>query len=510
MPRYAAIDIGSNSIRMQAAEVVPGLPPRILAAERQVTRLGQSVFRTGELGEEAMSISCAVLARMGEIYRRLDVKAVRAVATAAVRDARNQDVFLERASRALGTSVEIIPGREEARLIHLGVESRWPQPGKRVLMIDIGGGSAELVASENGQMRDAISKQLGGLRMKTLFLDSDPPSPLQLHRMRGYIAERIAGASQRFGFPSWDRAIATSATAAAVVCAVNRIPRARRDEADRHRATTAQVRKLYQKLSAMPLAERRKVTGMGPSRAEIVVAGAGVLLTILEAFAMPSVFYSVAGVRDGIVADLAARGAGELAELSREQRKEVESMARKYAVALPHARKVASLAQNLFASLQPLHGLPPGHGKMLQAAAYLHDVGHYVNDSGHHKHSYYLVANSDFSGFTAREREMIANLCRYHRKAMPSPSHENFQALTPEERRALLLLAPLLRLADNLDRSHEQRIRAVGCQVQNGRVVLRVDFNGDIDLEQWAAERAGEAFRQIYGKPIIVEKGRVA
>ena len=506
MPRYAAVDIGSNSIRMLAAEVAPGGPARILASDRQVTRLGESVFGAGAVSEAAIALACTVLARMAAQYRKLDVVAVRAVATAAIRDTHNQAEFLERASQALGSPVEIIPGREEARLIHLGVESRWPQPAKRVLLVDIGGGSVEIGASENGRLRDSISKPLGAVRLRSMFLDSDPPLPPQLHRMREYIEEKIAGTPERFG-GGWDRAIATSATASALVCAVNRIPRARRDEADRKRAASAQVLKLYGKLSTMTLAERRKVTGIGPSRAEIIVPGAAVLSYVLEAFGLPSVYYSAAGVRDGIVADLAARGVGrEFAELSRDQRKEVERIGRKYGVPIPHARKVAELSRMLYASLQPLHGLAPGHGKLLEAAAFLHDVGHYVNDTSHHKHSYYLVANSDLSGFTSRERELIANLCRYHRKAMPAPAHANYLGLTTEEKRAVTLLVPILRLADNLDRSHDQRVSAVNCQVKDGQVAIRVSASGDIDLEQWAAERAAETFRQVYGRAVVVTR----
>src|SRR5271157_3273492 len=147
MPRYAAIDIGSNSIRMEAAEVVPGQPARVLASEREVTRLGESVFRTGSVGEEALKATCAVLARMAGVYRKLDVVGVRAVATSAIRDTGNQRAFLARASEAVGAAVEIISGREEARLIHLGVESNWPQPARRALIVDIGGGSAEIIAA---------------------------------------------------------------------------------------------------------------------------------------------------------------------------------------------------------------------------------------------------------------------------------------------------------------------------------------------------------------------------
>ncbi|HVX65451.1 MAG TPA: Ppx/GppA phosphatase family protein [Bryobacteraceae bacterium] len=507
MARYAAIDIGSNSIRMEAAEVIPGTPPRVLASERDVTRLGQSVFQSGRISEEAMVLTCSVLARMAAVYRALDVVGVRAVGTASVRDARNQSEFLERASAAIGSPVEVITGREEARLIEMGVQSRWPHPHQRVLIVDIGGGSAEIIASEEARMRDAVSKPLGAVRLWEIFLSSDPPAPRELHRMHDYIQERLAGLPHRFGGANWDRVIATSGTAAAVLCAIAGVPRAKRDRADRVRASTAQVRKLAKKLSALDLAARRKVTGIGPRRAEIIVPGITVLLSILEQFQARSVNYCAAGVRDGIIADLAGRGIGrELAELSREQRKEVERLAVRFGVPLKHGRKVAALAATLFNGFQSLHNLGPAYGKLLQAAAYLHDVGHYVNDQAHHKHSYYLVANSDMSGFTNREREFIANLCRYHRKAMPASDHNNHRGLDPEERRSLLLLIPLLRIADNLDRSGEQRIESISCLLRNGQPAIALNSSVDIELEQWAAERAGELFRHVYGRPVSIAK----
>ncbi|MDE3167411.1 MAG: Ppx/GppA family phosphatase [Acidobacteriota bacterium] len=509
MPRYAAIDIGSNSIRMEAAEVVPGLGTRILASDREVTRLGESVFRSGSVTEDAMKTACAVLARMAELYRRLDVVGVRAVATSAIRDTRNQREFLARAGEAAGTGVEIISGREEARLIHLGVESNWPHPEKRVLILDIGGGSAEIIAAEHGRMIDAYSKPLGAVRLKEAFLHEDPPAALQLHQMREYIEAKLDTPVRRLGQAGWERVIATSATAAAVARAVARAPRNRRDEVDRMRVTTAQVRRLYDSLADKPLAARRKVTGIGPRRAEIVVPGLAVLRYFLECFGAPAFYYSRAGVRDGIIADLAARNVGaERARLSRDQRREVEDLGRRYGVSLDHARKVADIAALLFGALQPLHNLPSGTGKLLEAAAYLHDVGHYISGVSHHKHSYYVVSNSDMAGFTERERFLIASLCRYHRKTLPNPVHGVYQALTAEERRALLMLIPLLRLADNLDRSRGQRIEGIECALRNGEVVLQVRARGDIDLEQWGAERAGEAFQQIYQRPIAVVRAR--
>src|SRR6516225_8814421 len=176
---------------MEAAELVPGLPPRVLASDREVTRLGESVFRTGDVSEDALKAACAVLARMAAAYRKLDVVGVRVVATSAIRDTRNQREFLARAAEAAGTSVEIISGREEARLIHLGVESVWPQADKRVLIIDIGGGSAEIVAADRGRLIEAYSKPLGAVRLRESFLKDDPPASRQLHQMQEYIQAKL-------------------------------------------------------------------------------------------------------------------------------------------------------------------------------------------------------------------------------------------------------------------------------------------------------------------------------
>jgi exopolyphosphatase / guanosine-5'-triphosphate,3'-diphosphate pyrophosphatase len=509
MPRYAAIDIGSNSVRMQAAEVNPGSPLQVLASERQVTRLGESVFRTGRISSDAMDLVAGILAQMAQAYKRVDVLAVRAVATAAVRDAGNQNEFVARMSDAIGCPVEIISGQEEARLIHLGLQSTWPHPRQRLLIIDIGGGSMEIIHSEAGKIREAFSKPLGAVRLTDVFLKSDPPSARELHRMEDYIEDRIATVHRRIGHHKWDRVIGTSATVSALVCAANNVPRVKRDAADRLRASTAQIRQLYQLLASRDVGGRRKVVGIGARRAEIIVAGAAALSRVLQDFNAPSIYYSSAGVRDGIIADLVARGAGrELARLNTDQRRVVEETATHYGVSLRHARKVASIAHTLFMSLEPLHKLPPDAGKLLEAACQLHDIGHYVSDTRHHKHSQYLVANSDMAGFTDREREVIANLCRYHRKSMPSSIHPAFQALSAEEKRVTTLLAPLLRLADALDRNNDQRLQSVECLLRDGGVVLELKSDSDVDLEQWAAERAGEIFTQVYQKPITLVRAK--
>lgn len=509
MGRYAAVDIGSNSVRMLVAECSPGAGMKTLALDRQVTRLGESVFRDGRIHPPALQQLCDVLARMRDTVARYEVVGTRVVATSAVRDAANQAEFLATAGTAIGSPIEIISGLEEARLIHLGVMARWPHPEQRVLIIDVGGGSAEIILSENGLRREAFSKPLGAVRLKEVFLRSDPPDPVELHRMEAYITEKIAPCLERIGAGGFHRVIGTSATAAALISAVHRVPRTRRDEADRLRVSLPQVRKLYKELAQRNLTARRKMPGVGPRRAEIIVPGTAVFWKAMEAFQAPSLHYSGAGVRDGIVADLAARGVGrERSLLDRDQRRVVEQMARKYGVSVPHARQVASLAHRLFEALQPQHRLAPEFGRLLEAAAYLHDTGHYISDSAHHKHSAYIVGNSGMPGFTDVERHLIAMLCRFHRKSMPSTRHDGFEMMPQPHKHALMHLLPLLRLADSLDRSHSQRVGRVSCQLRDGSVVLQVEADADADLDLWAAERVTEVFRQVYLKPLVLESIR--
>lgn len=500
MSRYAAIDIGSNSVRMQAAEVISGSPIRVLAADREVTRLGSSVFRTGRISDEAIGFVCQILKRMADSYKKLDVAGVRAVATSAVRDASNQAEFIARASETIGQPVEIISGPEEARLIHLGVQASWPHPDQRVLVIDVGGGSAEFIVGDNGDLKEGISRPLGAVRLTEVFLKADPPTATELHRLTEFIDEKFEPARNRIKDMKFDRVIGTSATAAAIVSAVRAIPRSRREEADRKRARTSEIRKLFADLTRTRLSGRKKIPGIGPRRAEIIIGGSAVFLRVLESLKLPAIYHSTAGVRDGVLADLATRGVGqERSRLSRPQLKLAEGMCRKYQVDLKNARQVARLSSALFHALQPVHSLAAETGKLLEAAALLHNAGHFVSDTGHHKHSAYIVSSSDMPGYTERERQLVALLCRYHRKSMPTTRHDVFRMLQPEEQRAVQMLTPLLRLAVALDASRSQKVASVEAQITANAVNLAIAGEDELDLEIWAAERAADAFRQSYG-----------
>lgn len=510
MGRFAAVDIGSNSMRLLVADLsIDGRLNR-LAQDRQVTRLGESVFSKGMFSEEAIRVTEEVLVRFRSTVAGLGVDAMRVVATSATRDAGNQEEFLERAHRALGTPIEIISGVEEARLIGLGVNLIWPQGEQPVLVVDVGGGSAEFILLHGGVMVEGYSRPLGAVRLKEVFLDKDPPKREQVNRLQEFIDEKLELVVRRLGGQPFGRAIATSATAAAIVCAVNGIARSERNEAEGKSANIEQVRELYRELVASPIERRRRLAGIGPRRAEIIVAGVAVFLRAMERFNLSALHYSSAGVREGIVADLASRGVtGEAAGLQDDQRRVVETVAKRFGVSVAHARVTAGFALHLFERLRSLHRLDLSYARLLEAACYLIDVGHYVSDTSHHRHSHYLVAHSDLPGFTATEKQLIALLCRFHRKSMPTSRHTEVTALPSAQRRALELLIPFVRVADALDRSRDQHVHLARCEIRGDEVALTlyVAEGKDFALEEWAVERCGGVFRSVYEKNLVVVKG---
>lgn len=506
MPTYAALDIGSNSIKMLCAEATASGVHRIFAEDRQVTRIGQSVFAEGAVNSATMNLVLSVLRRMGETCRALDPIGIRAVATSAVRDARNQEEFLRRASDVLGAEVEIISGLEEARLVHLGVASSINAPHTRSLLIDVGGGSAEFILSNRGDLVQSFSQPLGAVRLWQTFLPSDPPEQDELQQLSQYLDEKIQEVRASFGPDPIHLSIGTSSTALALVCAILEIPRSSRERVAGRTVQLHQVQALYERLASMPLRVRRELVGIGPRRAEIILPGVALFRHALEIFGIDTLQVSNAGVREGIVVDLACRGVGkERMTLTPAQKEVIESLASRYGMSLPHVRKVADFTLDIFSALESIHRLPHVHGHLLEAAAYLLDIGHFISATKHHKHSFYLVSNAELPGFTGAERRMIALLCRYHRKAMPSASHPEYTSRSDEEKSTLQLLIPILRLADALNRSRNQKIKGLRCQVDRETITVRILHTEPVDLEIWTAQHTNALFRSIYQRNLVLE-----
>lgn len=392
MPTFAAVDIGSNSVRLKIARLQGGRL-RPLHEDREVTRLGQGVFGTGFLTPDSIAETVKVLRRFHRATQQIVTDQVRIVATSALRDARNSQAFLEWVRSATGWRVEIISGVEEARLIHLGLVSGPRIDSAPMLMMDLGGGSCELTVSQGGHIKDAVSLPLGAVRLTNEFLRHDPPRKGELKRLRGFVTREVNRVVDRIAKAKLKTVIATSGTAASLaeVAGHLRSGSARR----RLMVSRAEMTRITKRLARLPVAERRKIQGVGPRRAEIIVAGATVYHELLERLHLKGYRYSPLGLRDGILAQMAAdydRSTRSGRQIESERWESIMDAVAHYHVDRKHALDVRNSAELLFASLRSVHRLPPEYREWLTAAAMLYEVGDYVSRTGRHRHTNYIIS----------------------------------------------------------------------------------------------------------------------
>lgn len=308
MDLFAAIDAGSNSVRLQVAAFISGFQHHVVREDRAVTRLGESVFQTGRLSDRAIQDTVQTLKSFRRKAQESGVVALRAVGTSALREANNGRRFLKEAKRECGMEVDIISAREEARLIHLGVISRLTRPEDPLLLIDVGGGSAEFTASQGGRMGACFSAPLGAVRLTEMFLDSNPPTAAELERLESHIRKKLPRVKKTLAGAAMGRVVGTSGSIAALAGAVNRVE-VSRAQLDGQSFTVAEIEALYRRLRLLDLHGRRGLTGINERRAEIIVAGAALVALTMRELELPEMVYSDAGLRDGGQFPCSAAGA---------------------------------------------------------------------------------------------------------------------------------------------------------------------------------------------------------
>jgi len=504
MPTFAAVDIGSNSVRLKIARLQAGrLHP--LHEDREVTRLGEGVFRSGFLTPESMAETIKVLRRFHRTAQQIGTDNVRVVATSAVRDSRNSQAFLEWVRSATGWRVEIISGMEEARLIHLGLVSISRVDRMPTLMVDLGGGSCELTVSRDGHIRDVVSLPLGAVRLTDEFLRHDPARKGELKRLRGFVAREVNRIATRIGAARVKTVIATSGTAAALasLAAHMRGRKARQ----RQMVTRAELTRLAKRLSRLPVAERRKIEGIGPRRAEIIVAGATVYLELLDRLHLGGFRYSPLGLRDGILAQMAAdydRSTRSGRQIESERWESILKAVDHYHVERKHALDVRESAMLLFTGLRSLHRLPPEYREWISAAAMLYEVGDYVNRNGHHRHTHYIISNSEILGYTPQQRRLIAAIARYLGKSRPTIEDGPMKMIEPNDRVPVQKAILLLRLARALNLGRGRAVRQVRISLRSPEVKLTLSprRNLGVDLESWAIEKERDYFLEVFGREL--------
>lgn len=511
MQTYAAVDIGSNSCRLKIARVVQHRL-KVLHEDREVTRLGTSVFESGLISPQAMADTLGALKRFYRAGQSFGVDRTRAVATSAMRDARNARAFLAWVRDEIGWEVEIISGLEEGRLIHRGVVSNEEGTGGRCLLIDVGGGSCEVSLSEHKRIKDMVSLPLGAVRLTEEFLPNDPPEPDDVARMKQFIARELRRAEKRNVAAQVKMVVATSGTAAALSDAARSLAKTRSAKSsakiDPRLTPSRSVRRLTEKLTRMDNAGRASIPGIGPRRSEIIVAGAHVYSELLDRLGLPGFRYSEMGLRDGILAQMLAEQDGSTPvhqQFEKDRWQSVLETGCRYGVDPRQAEPVCNHASQLFRDLQRVHELPPEYLDWLRTAAMLRDIGKFMNYQGHHRHAQYIIANSEIFGFTPVQRAITSAIARYLGKSRPEPEGRTMRQVPPSEFEHVRRAVVLLRLAVALNQDRASDVLKVTVRAYPKRVILEIQpGRTGAELELWSLRKEADYFREIFRRELFV------
>jgi exopolyphosphatase/guanosine-5'-triphosphate,3'-diphosphate pyrophosphatase len=506
------IDIGTNSVRLLVVRLNPNLSYTILSRQKQQVRLGEGEFEDDEIKPEAIERLIVVCRKFTDLARTFSTEEFVAVATSAMREAANQMAILHLLRQEARLDVRVISGREEARLIYLGVASGIHIGKRQAIFIDIGGGSTEIAVGNNRTYQYLESFQLGAIRLSNLYLPRENTGPVssdQFKRIQHHVTETIIQSIRKTRTLRPVLAIGSSGTVMNLAEIAQKTIRHNGNTGDPV-LSARDLQKVIDLLCSLPLDQRRKIPGMNPERADIIIAGAAILDSFMKELGLDSILTSGRGLQDGLLVDYLSRidEFPLLGDLSPRQRS-VLQLGRSCGINEVHARTVTSLVLELFDSAkeQGLHNFGDTERELLEYATFLHDIGSFISYTNHHAHSYYIIRNSELLGFNDREITFMANIARYHRKKALTKKNPVIKELESRERNALFVLTTFIRLSESLDRSHTALIQHVRfTRTDRERVYLEVVARGDCQLEIWGVEAEKKAFEKIFGKQLVIER----
>jgi exopolyphosphatase/guanosine-5'-triphosphate,3'-diphosphate pyrophosphatase len=507
---FAVMDVGSNAMRWQIAAVDHPKHYRIVAQDRQPVRLGTGVFQTGKLHPPSVEAALKVLREFKSTADRYRVKEIRAVGTSAMREALDSKGLIKK-SQALGLPLEILPEKEEARLISLGIMSGLRFHLPLGLFLDIGGGSVELTVADATNTFCLFSLPLGAVRLTEGFLSTDPPRHGEVKDLRLHAREKLKNVARRVQKEKFTMAFGSGGTITALAETETRAA------GDDKQGSLIVLRRqrlkaLLDLLMSRPVAERAAMISGDPKRADIIIAGGLVLLETMSEIGLDYIFVSRRGLRDGLMVELLQRRYAESGawHADAERAESLEQVCQKYSYDAPHSQHVSQLALNLFYQLQRMHQLPEKYSGILHAAATLHDIGLFIGGPKHHKHSYYLIKSSGMKSFNKLDLDLVANIARYHRKAHPSPKHLGFSQLSPSNQDVVRKLSSILRVADALDFRREQRIESVSCTLdKNKNLTISSASSANINDEiEWALNK-GKLIEEVFNLKLSIKRSRI-
>ena len=506
--RIAAIDIGTNSIHMIVVQVRPDLSFEVIDREKDMVRLGAGGLDGRSLTPTAMAAALQTLSKFRRLAESHKVDEIIAAATSATREADNGGDFIAAVDRETGIKIKIIPGGEEARLIHLAAAYGVDVGSSSACVVDIGGGSVEVTFGTATQLKVGKSFKTGVIRLTEKFVKSDPLEKRDERRLVKHVQREMGAYLTDLAGKGIDRVIGTSGTILSLGALVLVAGQGKVEEIRNQRVQAKALHRLRKQLVEADLQERLRIPGMDPRRADLSVAGAVLFDTILRGLGAAEFTLCDLALREGLVLDYIHRNQARIRKVNRYpdvRRRSIVELGERCNYWSEHAQQVARLALSIFDQTRSEHGLGDREREWLEFGALLHDVGVHISYERHHRHSYYLIKNGDLRGFEPHETEIIALIARYHRQALPKKTHEGFDELEPAHRRVVKHLSAMVRLAEGLDRSHAQAVAGIDLYPRRSDYLARLRATGDAELELWAAHRHVEPLEKLLGKTIRFE-----
>ncbi len=515
--RIGTIDIGTNSTHLLIAKLDQTLNTfSIELAEKSTTRLGERDSETGELTSLAMNRAFETLKRFKELSTSYKVESLLIAATSAVREAPNGKHFLSQIKKEIGLDVELISGTEEARLIYLGVLSGMQFGKEPHLVLDIGGGSTELILADSTDARALTSTKIGAVRLQREFIKKDPLSSENLLFLRSFIRGSMEAAtdkiSKRIGSNEQPVLVATSGTAMAIGALISNKENNIQTKLQGYKISKRSLDRAIDDLLKMSPSERCNLPTLSERRAEIIVPGALILQVVMNMFNINEFVLSERALREGLVVDWMCRNNYLQDRLSFQgsiRERTVLHQCQRFGVNSKRSKIVAEFALSFYDQTKGILHNDKGQGRdLLWAAAKLHSCGKHINISSYHKHSWYLIKHGELLGYSQSEHLMVAAIARYHRKGFPKKRHESWQLLIDSNQRQLVNeMSLLLRLSCAIDKRPEPLISKLMIKVRNERVEIELipnQLGQNLDLEKWSLNNVISIVRKNNDKDITV------
>ena len=501
--RVATIDIGTNSTHLLIARIERKLNTfSIELAEKSTTRLGERDPQTGELTSLAMNRAFSTLKRFKDLSESYKVESLIIAATSAVREAPNGKTFIAEIKKEIGLDVELISGAEEARLIYLGVLSGMQFGNKPHLVLDIGGGSTELILADSSEARALTSTKIGAVRLQREFIKKEPISSQNELFLRSFIRGSMESAidkvSKRIEVGEIPVLVATSGTAMAIGSLISNKENHMQTKLQGYKISKNNLDLIVSHLIKMTPSERSQLSSLSERRSEIIVPGALILQTIMSMVDANEIILSERALREGLVVDWMCRNNYLKDQLSFQgsiRERTVIHQAKRFGVNSKRSKSVSEFALTFYDHTNGILHNDNGEGRdLLWAAAKLYACGKHINISSYHKHSWYLIKNGELLGYSQSEHLMVAAIARYHRKSFPKKRHESWQLLVDENQRSLVSdMSLLLRLSCSLDRRPEPLVSKIVIEANNKKVNIELIPNKlgqNLDLEKWSLTKA--------------------